>query len=49
MMIKISLMISHMSFMIGILVTNSILYLKISITIFQINNMELLLLQTIGV
>jgi hypothetical protein len=46
-MIKLSLMISHMSFMIGILVTNSIIYLKISITVSQINKMELLLLQTI--
>jgi hypothetical protein len=48
-MIKLSLMISHMSFMIGILVTNSVIYLKISITVSQINKMELLLLQTIDV
>jgi hypothetical protein len=49
MIIKISLMTSHMSFMIGILVTNSVVYLKIPIIVFQINNVELLLLQTIGV
>jgi hypothetical protein len=44
MMTKLLVMTSHMSFMIGILVTNSTIYSKISINVSQINNMKLLLL-----
>jgi len=44
MMMKLLVMTSHMSFMTGILVTNSTIYLKISINVSQINNMKLLLL-----
>jgi hypothetical protein len=44
MMTKLLVMTSHMSFMTGILVTNSTIYSKISINVSQINNMKLLLL-----
>ncbi len=44
MMTKLLVMTSHMSFMTRILITNSTIYLKISINVSQINNMKLLLL-----
>jgi hypothetical protein len=44
MMTKLSLMTSHMSFMTKILVTNLVIYFKISINVLQINNMKLLYL-----
>ncbi len=43
MLIKLSLMTSHMFFMTRILVTNSTIYLKISINVSQVNNMKFVL------
>jgi hypothetical protein len=44
MMMKLLVMTSHMSFMTGILVTNSTIYSMIFINVSQINNMKFLLL-----
>ncbi len=44
MMTKLLVMTSHMSFMTGILVTNSTIYSMIFINVSQINNMKFLLL-----